>query len=173
MVLVARGCGWCGSYIGGQLTPEFAAAPWDVDKDHDLLKHLWIPAVVHGTAGMAGLMRVMRANLLDELGKPYVQTALAKGLHPVRLVIKYPMRIAINPFISTFGWLLPHLISGAAIISIVLILPTPGPLLLPSPSHQDIYLAGSFLMMLSNMTGVGRLLSDIRLAIVDPRFSYE
>jgi peptide/nickel transport system permease protein len=173
LVLMYLGYEWFGIPIGGLFSPEFAAAPWGVDKVLDLLKHLWIPAVVLGTAGMAGLMRVMRANLLDELGKPYVQTALAKGLHPVRLVIKYPMRIAINPFISTVGWLLPHLISGAAITSIVLSLPTTGPLLLQSLRNQDMYLAGSFLMMLSTLTVVGTLLSDILLAIVDPRIRYE
>ena len=173
LVLMYLGYAWFGISIGGLFSPEFAAAPWSVDKILDLLKHLWIPAVVLGTAGMAGLMRVMRANLLDELGKPYVQTALAKGLHPVRLVIKYPMRIAINPFISTVGWLLPHLISGAAITSIVLSLPTTGPLLLQSLRNQDMYLAGSFLMMLSTLTVVGTLLSDILLAIVDPRIRYE
>jgi len=173
LVLMYLGYAWFGIPIGGLFSPEFAAAPWNGAKLVDLLKHLWIPAVVLGTAGMAGLMRVMRANLLDELGKPYVQTALAKGLHPTRLVIKYPMRIAINPFISTVGWLLPHLISGAAITSIVLSLPTTGPLLLESLRNQDMYLAGSFLMMLSTLTVVGTLLSDILLAVVDPRIRYE
>lgn len=173
LILMYLGYSWFGIPIGGLFSPEYAAAAWGLDKTIDLLKHLWIPAVVLGTAGMAGLMRVMRANLLDELGKPYVQTALAKGLHPTRLVIKYPMRIAINPFISTVGWLLPHLISGAAITSIVLSLPTTGPLLLDSLRNQDMYLAGSFLMMLSTLTVVGTLLSDILLAIVDPRVRYE
>ena len=129
--------------------------------------------MVIGTAGMAGLMRIMRANLLDELGKPYVTTALAKGLGPVRLVIKYPLRIAINPFISTVGWMLPHLISGSAITSVVLSLPTTGPLLLDSLRNQDMYLAGSFLLMLSVLTVIGTLLSDILLAIADPRIRYE
>ncbi|MBT7863378.1 MAG: ABC transporter permease [Gemmatimonadetes bacterium] len=173
LILMYLGYSWFGIPIGGLYSPEYAAAPWSFAKVGDLLKHLWIPAVVLGTAGMAGLMRVMRANLLDELGKPYVQTALAKGLHPTRLVIKYPMRIAINPFISTVGWLLPHLISGAAITSIVLSLPTTGPLLLESLRNQDMYLAGSFLMMLSALTVLGTLLSDILLAIVDPRIRYE
>ena len=118
-------------------------------------------------------MRILRANLLDELGKPFVTTALAKGLHPIRLVIKYPLRIAINPFISTVGWMLPHLISGSAITSVVLSLPTTGPLLLDSLKNQDMYLAGSFLLMLSALTVVGTLLSDILLAITDPRIRYE
>ena len=129
--------------------------------------------MVIGTAGMAGLMRIMRANLLDELGKPYVTTALAKGLGPIRLVIKYPLRIAINPFISTVGWMLPHLISGSAITSVVLSLPTTGPLLLESLRNQDMYLAGSFLLVLSVLTVIGTLLSDILLAIADPRIRYE
>jgi peptide/nickel transport system permease protein len=123
--------------------------------------------------GTAGMVRIMRANLLDELGKPYVTTALAKGLHPIRLVIKYPLRIALNPFISTVGWMLPHLISGAAIIAVVLSLPTTGPLLLDSLKNQDMYLAGSFLLMLSALTVIGTLLSDILLAITDPRIRYE
>jgi peptide/nickel transport system permease protein len=173
LILMYLGYEWFGIAIGGLFSPEFAAAEWGVGKVLDLLSHLWIPAVVLGTAGMAGLMRVMRANLLDELGKPYVQTALAKGLHPARLVIKYPLRIAVNPFISTIGWLLPALISGSAITAIVLSLPTTGPLLLESLQNQDMYLAGSFLMMLSILTMIGTLVSDILLAIVDPRIRYE
>ena len=173
LVLMYLAYEWFGIPIGGLFSPEFAGAPWSVSKFLDLLSHLWIPAVVIGTAGMAGLMRIMRANLLDELGKPYVQTAMAKGLHPARLVVKYPLRIAVNPFISTVGWLLPRLISGSAITSIVLSLPTTGPLLLESLRNQDMYLAGSFLMMLSVLTVIGTLLSDILLAIVDPRIRYE
>ena len=145
LVLMYLGYEWFGIAVGGLFSPEYASAPWSLAKFGDLLGHLWIPAVVIGTAGMAGLMRIMRANLLDELGKPYVTTALAKGLGPVRLVIKYPLRIAINPFISTVGWMLPHLISGSAITSVVLSLPTTGPLLLESLRNQDMYLAGSFL----------------------------
>ena len=122
---------------------------------------------------MAGLMRIMHANLLDELGKPYVSTAMAKGLSPARLVLKYPLRIAINPFISTVGWMLPALLSGAAITSVVLSLPTTGPLLLESLRNQDMYLAGSFLLMLSTLTVIGTLISDILLAVVDPRIRYE
>ena len=120
LVLMYLGYEWFGIAVGGLFSPEYASAPWSLAKFGDLLGHLWIPALVIGTAGMAGLMRIMRANLLDELGKPYVTTALAKGLGPVRLVIKYPLRIAINPFISTVGWMLPHLISGSAITSVVL-----------------------------------------------------
>ena len=173
LVLMYVGYEWFGIAIGGLFSPEYASAPWSSAKLLDFLSHLWIPAIVLGTAGMAGLMRIMRANLLDELGKPYVTTAMAKGLSPARLVVKYPMRIAVNPFISTAGWMLPHLISGAAITSVVLSLPTTGPLLLESLKNQDMYLAGSFLMMLSVLTVIGTLLSDILLAIVDPRIRYE
>ena len=173
LVLMYLGYEWFGIAVGGLFSPEYASAPWSLAKFGDLLGHLWIPALVIGTAGMAGLMRIMRANLLDELGKPYVTTALAKGLGPVRLVIKYPLRIAINPFISTVGWMLPHLISGSAITSVVLSLPTTGPLLLDSLRNQDMYLAGSFLLMLSVLTVIGTLLSDILLAIADPRIRYE
>jgi peptide/nickel transport system permease protein len=173
LVLMYLGYEWFGIAVGGLFSPEYASADWSMGKLGDLLAHLWIPAVVIGMGGTAGMVRIMRANLLDELGKPYVTTALAKGLHPIRLVIKYPLRIAINPFISTVGWMLPHLISGAAIIAVVLSLPTTGPLLLDSLKNQDMYLAGSFLLMLSALTVIGTLLSDILLAITDPRIRYE
>ena len=173
LVLMYLGYEWFGIAVGGLFSPEYASAAWSLGKLGDLLAHLWIPAVVIGMGGTAGMVRIMRANLLDELGKPYVTTALAKGLHPIRLVIKYPLRIAINPFISTVGWMLPHLISGAAIIAVVLSLPTTGPLLLDSLKNQDMYLAGSFLLMLSALTVIGTLLSDILLAITDPRIRYE
>ena len=173
LVLMYLGYEWFGIAIGGLFSPEYASAPWSGEKLVDLLSHLWIPTVVLGTAGMAGLMRIMRANLLDELGKPYVMTAMAKGLSPARVVVEYPLRIAINPFISTVGWMLPALLSGAAITSVVLSLPTTGPLLLESLKNQDMYLAGSFLMMLSAFTVVGTLISDILLAVVDPRIRYE
>ena len=173
LVLMYLGFEWFGIAVGGLFSPQFADAPWSTAKLMDLLAHLWIPAVVIGVGGMAGLMRIMRANLLDELGKPYVTTALAKGLSPFRLVIKYPLRIAINPFISTIGWMLPGLISGSAITSVVLSLPTTGPLLLESLMNQDMYLAGSFLLMLSALTVLGTLISDILLAIADPRIRYE
>lgn len=173
LVLMYFGYEWFGIAVGGLFSPEYAGAEWSMAKLWDFLGHLWIPALVIGVGGMAGLMRIMRANLLDELGKPYVTTALAKGLSPTRLVIKYPVRIAINPFISTVGWYLPHLISGSAITSVVLSLPTTGPLLLDSLMNQDMYLAGSFLLMLSALTVLGTLLSDILLAITDPRIRYE
>ena len=173
LVLMFLGYEWFGIAVGGLFSPEYADAPWSWAKIVDLLGHLWIPAIVIGTAGMAATMRVMRANLLDEMGKPYVITALAKGLNPMRLVLKYPLRIAINPFISTIGWMLPALIAGEVITSVVLDLPTTGPLLLESLMNQDMYLAGSFLLMLSVLTVLGTLISDILLAVADPRIQYE
>ena len=173
MVLMYLGYSWFGVSVGGLFSPEFVAAPWSWARFVDLLKHVWIPTVVIGMAGTAGLIRVMRANLLDELQKPYVTTARAKGLGPIRLVLKYPVRIALNPFVSTIGWMLPHLFSGATIAAVVLSLPTTGPLLLRALMSQDMYLAGSFIMILSTLTVIGTLLSDILLALIDPRIRYE
>lgn len=135
--------------VGGLFSPEFQEAGWSMAKVWDLLKHLWIPVVIIGTAGTAGLIRIMRANLLDELHKPYVVTARAKGLPETRVLLKYPVRMALNPFVSTVGWTLPTLVSGAAIVSIVLSLPTTGPLLFRALMSQDMYLAGSFILMLA------------------------
>ncbi len=173
LILMYLGYVWFGVSVGGLFSPDMTDAPWSTAKFIDLLKHIWIPMIVIGTAGTASIMRVMRANLLDELSKPYVVTARAKGVRPIKLIMKYPVRIAINPFISTIGWLLPTLISGEAIVSIVLNLPTTGPLLLQALLSQDMYLAGSFLMLLSILTVVGMLISDILLAIADPRIRYE
>jgi peptide/nickel transport system permease protein len=173
LILMYLGYTWFGVSVGGLFSPEFAEAPWSSEKLVDLLKHIWIPMIVIGTAGTASIMRVMRANLLDELNKPYVVTARAKGVRPIKLVLKYPVRIAINPFISTIGWLLPTLISGEAIVSIVLNLPTTGPLLLQALLSQDMYLAGSFIMLLSILTVLGMLLSDILLAVLDPRIRFD
>lgn len=173
LILMYLGYTWFGVSVGGLFSPEFAEAPWSSEKLVDLLKHIWIPMIVIGTAGTASIMRVMRANLLDELNKPYVVTARAKGVRPIKLVLKYPVRIAINPFISTIGWLLPTLISGEAIVSIVLNLPTAGPLLLQALLSQDMYLAGSFIMLLSILTVLGMLLSDILLAVLDPRIRFD
>ena len=139
----------------------------------DLFAHLWVPVVIIGTAGTASLIRIMRANLLDELRKPYVVTARAKGLPEWRLLFKYPVRIALNPFVSTVGWVLPTLVSGAAIVSIVLSLPTTGPLLIRALLQQDMYLAASFIMLLSILTVIGTLVSDLLLAWLDPRIRME
>ncbi|MCC6169248.1 MAG: ABC transporter permease [Caldilineaceae bacterium] len=159
--------------VGGLFSPQYQDAPWTFGKFIDLMNHLWIPVIIIGTAGTAGLIRIMRANLLDELHKPYVVTARAKGLSERRLLLKYPVRMALNPFVSTLGWTLPTLVSGAAIVSIVLSLPTTGPLLFRALLSQDMYLAGSFIMMLSTLTVIGTLLSDILLAWLDPRIRYE
>lgn len=173
LVLMYLGYTWFGVSIGGLFSPEYQNAPWTLAKFGDLLAHLWIPIIVVGTSGMAITMRLMRANLLDELRKPYVTTARAKGVPPFTLLIKYPVRIAINPFISTIGLLLPALLSGEAIVGVVLNLPTTGPLLVQSLISQDMYLAGSLIMLLSVLTVVGMLLSDLLLAWVDPRIRYE
>ena len=135
----------------------------------DLLKHLWIPALVLGTSGTAGLIRVMRANLLDELHKPYVVTARAKGLAEWRLIMKYPVRVALNPLVSTVGYLLPYLISGSIIVSVVLSLPTLGPIMLQALLSQDMFMASSIVLVLGVMTVIGTLISDILLVIINPR----
>jgi len=155
--------------VGGLFSPAYTDAPWSWGKVWDLLKHLWIPVIIIGTAGTAGLIRIMRANLLDELHKPYVTTARAKGMSEFRLILKYPVRMALNPFVSTVGWTLPILVSGSAIVSIVLSLPTTGPLLLRALMSQDMYLAGSFIMLLSTLTVIGTFISDMLLAWLDPR----
>jgi len=155
--------------VGGLFSPAYTDAPWSWGKIWDLLKHLWIPVLIIGTGGTAGLIRIMRANLLDELHKPYVTTARAKGMSEFRLILKYPVRIALNPFVSTVGWTLPILVSGSAIVSIVLSMPTTGPLLLRALMSQDMYLAGSFIMLLSVLTVIGTFISDILLAWLDPR----
>ncbi len=158
-----------GLSIGGLFSPQYLNAPWSLDKFIDLLSHLWIPVVIVGTAGTAGLIRITRANVLDELRKPYVETARAKGLHPMLLILKYPVRIALNPFVSSMGFILPGMISGEVIVSIVLNLPTTGPLLYAALLSQDTYLAGAFVLMLAVLTVIGVLISDILLAWLDPR----
>ncbi len=173
LVLMYLGHTAFGVSIGGLFSPEFVNAPWSWARFVDLLAHIWIPIIVVGTSGMAITMRLMRANLLDELQKPYVTTARAKGVPPLKLLMKYPVRIAINPFISTIGLLLPALLSGEAIVGVVLNLPTTGPLLVQSLISQDMYLAGSLIMLLSVLTVLGMLLSDLLLAWVDPRIRYE
>ncbi len=162
-----------GVALTGLFSREFVDAPWSWAKFVDMLKHMWVPVIVLGTGGTAGLVRTMRANLLDELRKPYVVAARANGVSELKLLFKYPVRIAINPFISTIGWILPQLVSGATIVSVVLSLPTTGPLLLNALLNQDMYLAGSFIMMLSVLTVIGTLLSDLLLAVVDPRIRFE
>lgn len=155
--------------VGGLFSPEYATEPWSWGKVRDLLEHLWIPVVVIGLQGTAGLIRIMRANLLDELRKPYVVTARAKGQDELVLLARYPVREALNPFVSTIGYILPQLVSGSIIVAVVLSLPTTGPLLLASLKSQDMYLAGALVLMLSTLTVVGTLVSDILLAWLDPR----
>jgi peptide/nickel transport system permease protein len=162
-----------GQAMIGLFSQEFADAPWSFAKFLDLLKHLWIPVIIVGTSGTAGLIRTMRANLLDELNKPYVETARAKGLPEGRLLWKYPVRHALNPFISTIGLTLPGLISGAALTAIVLNLPTAGPILLGSLMSQDMYVAASFILLLSALTVIGIFISDLLLAWLDPRIRLE
>lgn len=169
LVLMFVSYTWFGVSVGGLFSPELQEAPWSWAKVVDLLNHLWIPVVVIGTSGTAGMIRRLRANLLDELRKPYVVTARAKGLPPGRVLLKYPLRIALNPFISDIGDLLPQVISGSVIVSIVMSLPTTGPMLLRALRTQDMYLAGSFLMLLAILTVVGVFLSDLALAVLDPR----
>ena len=158
-----------GTSIGGLMDPEFIDTGWSLDKSLSILEHLWVPVLVIGTSGTAGKIRRLRANLLDELHKQYVTTARAKGLPPGKALIKYPLRMALNPFIADIGNLLPEVISGAAIVSIVLSLPTTGPMLLNALQSQDMYLAGSFLMFLAALTVVGTLISDLALGMLDPR----
>ncbi len=153
----------------GLFSDKYAGAPWNWDKVIDLMKHVWVPVVIIGVGGTAGMIRTMRANLLDELNKPYVDTARAKGLAESRLLVKYPLRHALNPFISTIGWSLPGLVSGEALVSMVLNLPTSGPILLSALMNQDMYLAAGFILLLSSLTVVGTFLSDLALAWLDPR----
>jgi peptide/nickel transport system permease protein len=173
LVLLWISYAYLGLSVGGLFSPEYSEAPWSIAKCWDLMKHLWIPVVIVGTAHTAKFIRIIRGNLLDELRKPYVTTARAKGLTEVRLILKYPVRVAVNPLVSTIGWTLPELVSGIAITAVVLNLPTTGPLLLTALLSQDMYLAGSFLMLLSVLTVIGTLVSDILLAWVDPRIRFE
>ena len=160
---------WFNTSIGGLMDPSFVAEPMSWAKFLSILDHLWIPVIVIGTSGTAGMIRRIRANLLDELQKQYVITARAKGLHPFRALVKYPLRMSLNFFISDIGSLLPAVISGAEVVAIVLSLETTGPLLIEALQSQDMYLAGSFLIFLSLLTVVGVLISDIALAYLDPR----
>ena len=159
--------------ITGLYSPEFVDAPWSGARVLDLLGHIWLPALVLGIAGTARLSRIMRANLLDELNKPYVVTARAKGMKEWRLVLRYPVRLAFNPLVSTIGWYLPMLFSGSLIVATVMNLPNIGPLLLRALINQDMYLAGGILLIYSFLTIVGTLLSDVLLALIDPRIRVE
>ncbi|MET0358169.1 MAG: ABC transporter permease, partial [Pararhizobium sp.] len=160
---------WFGTSIGHLMDQKYLSQPMSWDKFLSILEHLWIPVIIIGTAGTAGMIRRLRANLLDELQKQYVVTAKAKGLHPFRALVKYPLRMALNFFIADIGSILPAIISGAEITAIVLSLETTGPMLIKALQSPDMYLAGSFLMFLAFLTVIGVLVSDIALALLDPR----
>jgi peptide/nickel transport system permease protein len=158
-----------GVHIGGLFSPEFLNVPWSFARFTNMMKHLWAPVIVLGTADAAGLIRVMRSMLLEEMDKQYVVTARARGLTEARLIAKYPVRMALNPVASTVGWRLAAIISGAPIVSVVLNLPTTGPVLLRALMSQDMYLAGSLVLLLSALTIIGTFISDLILAVLDPR----
>jgi peptide/nickel transport system permease protein len=160
---------WFGFSVTGLFSNQYAEAPWGFAKLIDFLKHLVIPVIVLGMGGTAGLIRVLRANLLDELQKPYVVTSLAKGIKARTVILKHPFRVALNPFVSTIGWTLPSIVSGSVIVGTVLNIPTVGPLLLDALYNQDMYLAGGIVFMLGFLTIIGTIISDILLAVLDPR----
>ena len=164
---------YLGINVSGLISIEYVGAAWNVAKFVDVVKHLPVPMIVVGTAGAAGLVRVLRGCLLDELEKQYVITARAKGVAERHLLFKYPVRVAVNPLISTVGWLLPSIVSGTVITAIVLNLPTIGPILFASLMNQDMYLAANIIMLLSFLTVIGTFISDVLLVLVDPRIRYE
>lgn len=172
LVLMYFGFAVFGANVGGLFSAGYESAPWSFAKAGDLLKHLILPAIVLGFAGTAQLMRIMRANLLDELKKPYVITARAKGLSERRVIAKYPLRVALNPFASSIGFIFPQVVSGSIVVSIVLSLPTVGPLLLRALQAQDMYLAGAIVLLLGVMTVIGTLISDLVLMWLDPRIRH-
>jgi len=173
LVFMYVGFKYFNANVGGLFSPEYLEAPWSAAKLWDMVKHLPLPALVLGLGGTAQMIRIMRANLLDELRKPYVVTARAKGLAEHRVIIKYPVRAALNPFASTIGYLFPYVVSGSIIVSLVLSLPTVGPLLLKALLAQDMFLAGTIVLMLGLMTVIGTFLSDLVLIWVDPRIRIE
>ncbi len=159
--------------VGGLFSPEYVDEPYSIAKVLDLLNHLWLPSIVLAVAGTAQLIRVLRANLLDELRKPYVVTARAKGLSAWRVILKYPLRVALSPLVSTIGYLLPLIVSGSIIVSVVMSLPTVGPLLLKALLAQDMFLAGTIILLIGIMTVIGTFISDLLLAWIDPRIKLE
>lgn len=169
LIMMYFGFALFGFSVGGLFSAEYVAAPWSFGRIVDLLQHLWIPTVILGTAGTAQLVRIMRANLLDELQKPYVITARAKGMPGWKLILKYPVRIALNPAISLTAYILPYLVSGSIIVSVVLNLPTVGPILLRSLVSQDMFVAGAIILMIGVLTVIGTVISDILLVWIDPR----
>ncbi|MCL4535351.1 MAG: ABC transporter permease [Bacteroidetes bacterium] len=173
LVLMYVGFAVFNTNVGGLFSSQYMDAPWSLARLQDLLRHLPLPAIVLGLAGTAQMIRIMRANLLDELRKPYVVTARAKGLSEFRAIVKYPVRVALNPFASTIGYTLPYIVSGSIIVSLVLSLPTVGPLLLNALIAQDMFLAGTIILLLGTMTVIGTFLSDLLLMWIDPRIRFE
>ncbi len=173
LVLLYFGFALFDANIGGLFSPQYTDVPWSSARVLDLLKHLPLPALILALGGTAQVVRVMRANLLDELRKPYVVSARAKGIPEWRVILNHPVRVALNPFISTIGYLFPYIVSGSVIVSLVLSLPTVGPLLLNALLAQDTFLAGAIVMLLGTMTVIGTLLSDILLVWIDPRVRLE
>lgn len=169
LILMYLGQQWFGQSVGGLFSPEYEDAPWSWGKAVDLAEHLWVPVIVLGTAGTAYLIRTMRATLLDELDKMYVMAARAGGLSPMRLLLKYPVRMALNPIVATLGWRLTYVISGAPIVGVVMSLPDTGPLFLHSLLNQDMFLAGAMVLIYCALTIIGTFVSDLLLIIVDPR----
>ena len=173
LILMYLGQQWFGQSVGGLFSPEFQDAPWSWARAVDLMEHLWVPVVVLGTAGTAYLIRTMRAAVLDELDKMYVMSARAGGLSPMRLLLKYPVRMALNPIVATLGWRLTYVISGAPIVGVVMSLPDTGPLFLHALLNQDMYLAGGMVLIYCTLTIVGTFVSDLLLIVLDPRIRME
>lgn len=173
LILVTMANRYLGLSLGGLFSEEYQVAPWSWGKVLDMCKHLWLPVLILAVGAMGGMLRTVRANLLDQLQMPYVDTARSKGMPEWRVILKYPVRIAINPLISTIGWMFPSMISAAVIVDVVLSLPTTGPLMLKALLAQDMHLAGALVMMLAVLTMLGTIISDILLAWVDPRIRFE
>jgi len=169
LLLMYLGYAWFNIGVGGLFSPEYVSAPWTWARVWDLLKHLPLPVIILGISGTAQMIRIMRANLLDELQKPYVTSARARGLSSRKLILKYPVRVALNPFASTIGYILPYIVSGSIIVSMVFGLPTVGPLLLEALISQDMFLAGTIILLLGITTVLGTIVSDILLMLIDPR----
>lgn len=173
LVMLYLGFAWFGFSVGGLFSEQYVVAPWSIGRVADLLTHLWIPVLILGTSGTAQLVRIMRANLLDELQKPYVVTARAKGLSEWKVIMKYPVRLALNPAVSLTAYILPYLVSGSIIVSVVLNLPTVGPILLRALVSEDTFVSGAIIMMVGSLTVAGTLISDLLLLWVDPRIKFE
>ena len=173
LILMYLGQQWFGQSVGGLFSPEFQDAPWSWARFKDLAGHLWVPVIVLGTAGTAYLIRTMRAAVLDELNQMYVMAARAGGLSPMHLLFKYPVRMALNPILSTLGWRLTYVISGAPIVGVVMSLPDTGPLFLHALLNQDMYLAGAMVLVYCSLTIIGTFVSDLLLIALDPRIRME